>query len=273
MAERDGEEIQHHAPGDLPAVELPPLSPAGASSEAPAEVEAAAAVAAAEVEAPAATEISSNAEDAEKEAAVSAPEAPRAWFQLSRRHQRRVTLAVWLALVAGLGALFGSAISNGLAGHRGLDVASLEQRKAMQQSIDQLTKQVSALKADLAEATAVTHSQIAKISARANRAPGSEITGSVAASGVTLIPIPRPAPRIAAAVSRPAVVRSWHILRARDGLIDVESRSGIYQVVPGAVLPGLGRVQSIGRQDGRWVVVTPKGIIVSSRDRPYFDDF
>ena len=93
--------------------------------------------------------------------------APR--FQLSRRHQRRVTLAAWVALVAGFGALFGGAISNGLDGRHRAEVASLDQRKAMQQSIDHLAKQVSDLKAKLAVAAAATHSQIAKTSARAER--------------------------------------------------------------------------------------------------------
>ena len=39
------------------------------------------------------------------------------------------------------------------------------------------------------------------------------------------------------------------------------------------VLPGIGPVEQIKRQDGRWVVVTPKGIIVSMRDRRYFEHF
>jgi hypothetical protein len=44
----------------------------------------------------------------------------------------------------------------------------------------------------------------------------------------------------------------------------VQGHGDIYQVVPGAPLPGLGSVEQIKRQDGRWVVVTPKGIIVSA---------
>ena len=42
-------------------------------------------------------------------------------------------------------------------------------------------------------------------------------------------------------------------------------RMGMFEVVPGANLPGLGKVETIRRQDGRWVVVTPKGFIVSQR--------
>jgi hypothetical protein len=37
----------------------------------------------------------------------------------------------------------------------------------------------------------------------------------------------------------------------------------LIQVMPGDSLPGVGRVESIKRQDGRWVVVTSKGLIVT----------
>jgi hypothetical protein len=37
------------------------------------------------------------------------------------------------------------------------------------------------------------------------------------------------------------------------------------EVEPGDVLPGLGRIESIRRQDGRWVVMTSKGMITSMR--------
>jgi hypothetical protein len=40
---------------------------------------------------------------------------------------------------------------------------------------------------------------------------------------------------------------------------------GVFEVVPGANLPGLGKVETIRRHDGRWVVMTPKGMIVSQR--------
>jgi len=53
----------------------------------------------------------------------------------------------------------------------------------------------------------------------------------------------------------------------------VQGHGDIYQVVPGGPLPGIGPVEQIKRQDGRWVVVTPKGIIVSMRDRRYFEQF
>jgi hypothetical protein len=37
------------------------------------------------------------------------------------------------------------------------------------------------------------------------------------------------------------------------------------EVAPGDMLPGLGRIEAIRRQDGRWVVITSRGMIVSMR--------
>jgi hypothetical protein len=64
---------------------------------------------------------------------------------------------------------------------------------------------------------------------------------------------------------RPSVVSGWVLREIRRGAALVESRYGFYEAVPGANLPGLGRVETIRRQDGRWTVVTPKGVIVSAR--------
>lgn len=266
MAERnDNEGIRHDEPNELPSVESPPLSPAGASSEEPVGNDAAASVeAAADSGATVAPEYA---------AIVSAASAQRSRLSLSPRHLRRITLVAWVVLVAGFGALFGAVVSNNLGGHRDADVASLEQRKAMQQSIDQLAVEVGDLKAKLLAATAATHRQVAKTSTRADREVASDVTGSIPTARSASVPIPRPAPHIAAAAGRPAIVPTWRIVRTRGGLVDVEGRDGIYEVVPGAVLPGLGRVASVERRDGRWVVVTPKGLIVSAHDRPYFTDF
>ena len=43
----------------------------------------------------------------------------------------------------------------------------------------------------------------------------------------------------------------------------IEGRRGIFEVYAGDPIPGLGRVDAIRRQDGRWVVVTTKGLIVA----------
>jgi hypothetical protein len=65
--------------------------------------------------------------------------------------------------------------------------------------------------------------------------------------------------------SRQPVVEGWTLLVYYAGRAVVENRSGtLFEVGPGASLPGLGRVESIKRQDGRVVITTPKGVIMSS---------
>ena len=43
----------------------------------------------------------------------------------------------------------------------------------------------------------------------------------------------------------------------------IESRRGVFEIYAGDSIPGVGRVDAIRKQDGRWVVVTSKGLIVS----------
>jgi hypothetical protein len=60
------------------------------------------------------------------------------------------------------------------------------------------------------------------------------------------------------------VVEGWTLLDYYAGRAVIENRNGtLFEVGPGSNLPGLGRVESIKRQDGRVVVATPKGIITS----------
>ena len=64
----------------------------------------------------------------------------------------------------------------------------------------------------------------------------------------------------------PPVLNGWVLREVFNGSAMVENeRMGMFEVVPGANLPGVGRVETIRRQDGRWVVMTPKGMIVSQR--------
>jgi hypothetical protein len=48
----------------------------------------------------------------------------------------------------------------------------------------------------------------------------------------------------------------------RRGGALIEGRAGLYEVYAGDPIPGLGRVDAIRRQDGHWVVVTTKGLVV-----------
>jgi len=64
-------------------------------------------------------------------------------------------------------------------------------------------------------------------------------------------------------VGRLPTVEGWVLRDAGRGSALIEGRSGLYEVFAGDPVPGLGRVDAIRKQDGRWVVVTTKGLIVA----------
>jgi len=77
----------------------------------------------------------------------------------------------------------------------------------------------------------------------------------------------RAEPETTGSVSAPAaperVVRNWVVRDVYDGVALLESRGGDQiEVERGARAPGAGRVRSIQRRDGAWVVVTDRGVIL-----------
>jgi hypothetical protein len=208
--------------------------------------------------------------------------------KLRPRHKRHALLAASVAIAGAVGVIAGVSASGVYSTPAPqVNTAATEERKTMEQSIARLAKEVTTLKTSLEATNKAAHAQIAKIGERADRiernASAELVTGSIsapqtvpAAAAPVPVPTPRPAPRIAApeiqqAPSRPQIVQDWAIREARDGYVYVQGHGDVFQVVAGAPLPGLGPVESIRRQDGRWVVTTPKGIIVSMRDRRYFE--
>lgn len=226
-------------------------------------------------------------------------EEPKRRFALKPRHWRSMRLAAAVAIGAGFGAIAGTYLTGGFAEPPKVEVAGQDDNKAMQQSLDKMAKELTTLKSRLEASTKQAEGRTARlektisdrinerINERLHREAAAETTGSIpAAQPVAVpavihadVPMPRPAPRLAMAQPQPAgptptagptIVRDWRVRGARDGYVYVEGRNGeVYQVVPGAPLPGLGPVGSIRRLDGRWIVTTPKGIIVSMQDRRF----
>jgi hypothetical protein len=64
-------------------------------------------------------------------------------------------------------------------------------------------------------------------------------------------------------VDRLPTLESWVLRDVANGGALIEGRQGMFEVFAGDPVPGLGRVDAIRRQDGRWVVVTTKGLIVA----------
>ena len=88
-----------------------------------------------------------------------------------------------------------------------------------------------------------------------------EITGTITppATAAAAVPLPAPKPEMA----RLPTVEGWVLRDVENGSALIEGRQGVYEVYAGDPVPGLGRVDAIRKQDGKWVVVTSKGLIVA----------
>ena len=106
-----------------------------------------------------------------------------------------------------------------------------------------------------------------RLEKRADVTPVRETTGSVPApQPVAATPAQPPQPLQQSQQPHQPILEGWVVRNVYRGTAIVQSRRmGTIDVEPGDVLPGVGRVESIKKQDGRWVVVTSRGLITSMR--------
>jgi hypothetical protein len=113
-----------------------------------------------------------------------------------------------------------------------------------------------------------TAQQAAPVATTAAAAAPKEVTGSVTVPPGAA-PLPTPAAQAVAAatpkseVGKLPTVDGWHLADIGYGGALIQNRRGTYEVYAGDFIPGLGRIDAIRKQDGRWVVVTSKGLIVA----------
>jgi hypothetical protein len=89
-----------------------------------------------------------------------------------------------------------------------------------------------------------------------------DVTGTVTTpTGAAALPPPAAPPKTE--VARLPTVEGWVLRDVGHGGALIEGRNGLYEVYAGDPVPGLGRVDAIRKQDGRWVVITTKGLVVS----------
>lgn len=211
-------------------------------------------------------------------------EAPRGEASVAASRQRSFRFAVLAATIAGaagIGALAGSMAAFGLSHQHTAPatVARTTESRDVMQALRSQRAELSSLKASLDSESRSTNAQFARISDRFNNiehaqadqanklthisetvdrlgkkaAAAPEITGSIAA----------PTPALAA---KPApVLHDWIVQGVRNGRAMVETRYGaMFLVASGGMLPGIGRVGEIKRQNGEWIVVTERGLITSN---------
>jgi hypothetical protein len=110
--------------------------------------------------------------------------------------------------------------------------------------------------------------QASVTTAAATPASAKEVTGTIPQQQQAAAATAPAAPPASAAPPKPEVARlptveGWVLRDVANGSALIESRRGMYEVYAGDPIPGLGKVDAIRKQDGRWVVVTSKGLIVA----------
>jgi hypothetical protein len=213
--------------------------------------------------------------------------------------KRRVAaMAAVVALATVAGALGGALATTGFKHFVGGDAAA-SSRSALEASVARIDADIVALKASVEHTSKTGLTQFNKTSDRLDKvekaqgepaaklaklseaveklraappaapvaaaapAAAREVTGSIAppATAAVAAPVPLPVPK--PEVARLPTVEGWVLRDVANGGALIEGRQGIYEVYAGDPIPGLGRVDAIRRQDGRWVVVTSKGLILA----------
>jgi hypothetical protein len=206
-------------------------------------------------------------------------------------HRRVAAVVAVLALATTAGALGGAMATAGLmraGGHAASGDHGLEA------SMARIDAEILALKASLEHNSKLATNQLGKTSDRLDRIekaqaePAAKLTRlSEAVEKLRAAPVPLPSPPPIAApaattaakevtgsvtappapakteVARLPTVEGWVLRDVAYGGALIEGRRGVYEVYAGDPVPGLGRVDAIRRQDGRWVVVTSRGLIVA----------
>lgn len=189
---------------------------------------------------------------------------------LPLQHSSRfLMLAASVAFAAAFGSFVGSLSGTGMV--RFLSPAPQPAAAGVGLSTDAMHEMkleltaLASIKSNLETTTRSTSMQLAKLSDRLDkfdqRAAAKEVTGSIA---------PAPAPAVVQAMAAPKtpdrILQDWIVQDVQSGRALVQNRYGsMFDVGEGSTLPGIGRIDSIKRQDGQWLVLTERGTITSGR--------
>jgi hypothetical protein len=203
------------------------------------------------------------------------------------RFGRITLLAIAIVAAAGAGAVAGALGAVGvarLAPTTAVATVAPDQLQTLHGAIAQLRTEVAALKTSVDANNHNANAQFAKLTDRIEHAQAQAETAAakptktsdalehrpdqVAAKDVTgSITLPQTAsaaPVPPPQMPQPAIVPGWVLRDVYRGNAILQGRMGaMVEVAPGDMLPGLGRIESIRRQDGRWIVLTSRGIITS----------
>lgn len=197
------------------------------------------------------------------------------------------SLAAMAAVAALVGGVAGSLATTGTSYFTAAKPAAPVNYTKFADALGRVDHELAALKTGVDSAAKATNQQVAKINDRMDRAEKAQaeagtklakatdvldrverklaatptdVTGAIDETRVAAATPPvaearRPSPAL--------VVDGWVLRDVYNGAAMIQSsRGGVIAVLPGDALPGLGRIEQVKRQDGRWVVVTSRGLIV-----------
>jgi hypothetical protein len=208
-----------------------------------------------------------------------------------KRRMSAMAAVVALATVAGA---MGGALATAGFGHLMSGDAAAANTSALEASIARIDADIVALKAGVEHTSKVATGQFNKTSDRLDKVekaqaepaaklaklseavdklraapapvaaaapvPARDVTGSVSQPAAVTAATPAAAPP-KPDVGRLPRVEGWVLRDVANGGALIEGRQGVFEVYAGDPVPGLGRVDAIRKQDGKWVVVTTKGLI------------
>ena len=204
----------------------------------------------------------------------------------SRWHPPRVPrLAALIALAIGGGAIAGTLgtawVMHTPVSDQSVAVSDYNQLKG---AIERLNADLITLRANVEGTGRAASTQVARLTDRVDRfeRAQSEPAAKIAKMSEALERIDRrtrdipdlgpalpeqrvPPPTPIKEITRMSVVPGWVVRSVYDGAALIQGRIGMIEVEVGDPLPGGGRVEAIRRQDGHWVVVTSKGLILAAQ--------
>jgi hypothetical protein len=205
--------------------------------------------------------------------------------------QKYFPLAASVALALIVGALAGTAATIGLSNDApaAANIVLSDETRTLREREVRLSGELAALKTGIDTANRSSATQLTRIGERLDRAekaqaePAARLAKIVESldrlerrTASAASPAPAPVPDVTGAVTsiekqqaKPPALEGWRLLDFYAGRAVLESRNGtLFEVGPGSTLPGVGKIETIKRIDGKVVVTTPKGIITSALEPP-----
>jgi hypothetical protein len=185
-------------------------------------------------------------------------------------------LAAAIAFAVALGAIAGAAATTSFLHDPAPTAAVADATRNLQSTVAQLGNELATLKAGIANAQRSASTQFGKLAERLDRSEKAQAEPTAklaklqesidkidhrqqAAADITNSVTPKEEAK------PPVVAEGWRLRDFYAGRAVVESRNGsLFEVGPGSNLPGLGKVETIKRDNGKVVLTTRNGIIAAS---------